>query len=119
TRQSDAEAGWEYAEAEGRAIAIKRLVGYDTSSPSAPFLGYSNINLAYPYSELPLVSESTSSTASRSFAAATLMRPAPFDPAQEFSGISIQAEHGGSFRATFADGSSAFVCLANELPQEV
>jgi hypothetical protein len=119
SRRSDVAAGWEYAEAEGRAIAIKRLAGYDAQSVSAPFLGYSNINLASPYAEVPIVSESTLALAPRSLGAATLVRPAPFDPALEFAGLSVQVDPRGTFRVTFADGERAYISLANELPQDV
>ena len=76
------QAGWEYAEVDGRAVAIQRLVGYDCQKASAPFLDQSNINLAYTYSEQPMLYESQASVAARCLAAATLVRPAPFDPAQ-------------------------------------
>ncbi|NJN44244.1 MAG: DUF2264 domain-containing protein [Anaerolineae bacterium] len=58
TRRSDVEQGWEYAEVEERAVGVRRLWGYDTQQACAPFLGFSNLNLAYRYGELPLISES-------------------------------------------------------------
>ena len=71
-RRSDDQAGWEYAEAEGRAIAIQRLVGYDCQKASAPFLDQSNINVAYTYSEQPILYESQASVAARCLAALRL-----------------------------------------------
>ena len=115
-RQSDGAAGWEYAEAEGRAVGIRRLMGYDSQRPSAPFLGQSNINLAYTYSEQPLVCEAQPGVAARSLAAASLVRPAPFDPAREFAGIEVATERPESFRVTFPDGEQAFVALGERLP---
>ena len=83
-RRSGPDAGWEYAEVDGRALGIRRLLGYDCQQASAPFLGYSNINLAYLYSEQPMVYETQPSAAPRGLAAVSLLRPAPFDPAHEF-----------------------------------
>src|SRR6185503_7474968 len=71
-RRSDQGAGWEYAEAEGHAIAIQRLAGYDCQKTSAPFLDQSNINLAYTYSEQPILYESQASVGARCLASAAL-----------------------------------------------
>ena len=84
-RRSDPQSGWEYAEAEGRAISIQHLFGYDSQRVSAPFLDQSNINLAYAYSEQPIVYESQANVTARCLASASLVRPAPFDPTVEFS----------------------------------
>jgi hypothetical protein len=119
TRRSDPGAGWEYAEVEGRAVAIQRLVGYDTQRPSAPFLGQSNINVAYNYSEQPAVYESSSSVIGRCLATASLVRPAPFDPAVEFSGIKVETVSPESFRVTLPDGRSAFVAPGETTPQRI
>ncbi len=119
TRRSNPTAGWEYAQAEGRALAIQRLHGYDAQRASEPFNGYSNINLAYPYAEQPLVIETTPSNKTRSFAAASLLRPAPFDPDQEFAGITLDAKPGGAFHVHLPNGDQAFVSLANELPTQL
>lgn len=116
TRSSNQVAGWEYAEAEGRALAIQRLEGYDAQQASAPFLDYSNINLAYPYAEQPLVMESAPSQHIRSLAAASLLRPAPFDPALEFAGIHVTTNERGAFFADLPDGERIYLSLANELP---
>lgn len=116
TRLSNAQEGWEYAQAEGRALAIQRLYGFDDQCPSRPFRGYSSINLAYPYAEQPLVLERVPSRQARCLAAATLLRPAPFEPSKEFAGIQIDAGSDGSFQLTLPDGESAYVSLANELP---
>jgi hypothetical protein len=67
-------------------------LGYDCQQASAPFLGYSNINLAYLYSEQPMVYETQPSAAPRGLAAVSLLRPAPFDPAHEFEGIAVTIE---------------------------
>jgi hypothetical protein len=115
-RRSDPDAGWEYAEVDGRALGIRRLLGYDGQRASAPFLGYSNINLAYLYSEQPMVCETQPSAAPRGVAAVSLLRPAPFDPAHEFEGIAVTVENAHSFRVMFPDGASAFVGLGNVLP---
>ena len=88
-RRSDPLNGWEYAQAEDRAIAIQRLIGYDSQKVSAPFLDQSNINIAYSYSEQPCVYESQAAVAARCLAASSLVRPGPFEPAQEFSGIGL------------------------------
>ncbi|MEK6573505.1 MAG: hypothetical protein AABZ58_04235, partial [Chloroflexota bacterium] len=118
-RRSDPSAGWEYAEAEGRALGIRRLWGYDGQQASAPFLGYSNINVAYTYSEQPMVSESQPSVAARGFAAASLLRPAPFDPAREFEGIAVKAEPNGTFSVTLPDGEVIFAALGFEAPHTI
>jgi hypothetical protein len=115
-RCSDPDAGWEYAEVEGRALGIRRLLGYDCQRASAPCLGYSNINLAYFYSEQPMVYETQPSAAPRGLAAVSLLRPAPFDPAREFESMAVTVEQAHSFRVTFPDGASAFVGLGNEPP---
>ncbi len=116
TRCSDAAAGWEYAEAEGRAVGIRRLLGYDAQRASAPFLGYSNLNLAYAYSEQPLVVESQASALPRALAAVSLARPAAFDPAREFAGLAVTALSNDSYRITLPDGEEAFAALGDALP---
>jgi hypothetical protein len=118
TRESNRAQGWEYAQAEGRALAIQRLVGYDEQRASEPFCDYSNINLAYPYAEQPLVMEREPGSRTRCLAAATLLRPNAFDAAREFSGIQVTANDTGSFVLTFADAERVFVSLATQLPDE-
>jgi hypothetical protein len=118
-RRSDQAAGWEYAEAEGRAIAIQRLAGYDNQKTSAPFLDQSNINLAYTYSEQPLIYESLASVAGRCLASAALVRPAPFDPVQEFAGIKVETESPEIFHITLPDGKAAMVAPGETTPKQV
>jgi hypothetical protein len=115
-RRSDPLLGWEYAEAEGRALGIRRLLGYDGQCASTPFLDHSNLNLAYPYSEQPLVCETQPSAAPRAFAAVSLVRPVPFDPAREFDGFAVRVEGEHSFHVKFPGDKRAFVILGNELP---
>ncbi len=115
-RRSDAAAGWEYAEAEGRAVAIARVLGYDAQQPSAPFLGRSTLNLAYPYAEQPLVHEAQASVAPRRLASLALARPAPFDPAAELAGFTVAAEANGPFRVIGPDGARAMVSLDGRAP---
>jgi hypothetical protein len=118
-RRSDSTAGWEYAEAEGYALAIQRLIGYDSQSPSAPFLGQSNLNLAYTYSEHPIVYESLPSAAPRCLAAASLVRPAAFEPEREFSGINVELEYPELFRVTLPDSRMAFVAPGETTPKRI
>ena len=118
-RRSDEESGWEYAEADGHAIAIKRLFGYDYQSVSAPFWGQSNINLAYPYSEQPVIYESQASVAARCLAAASIVRPSRFDPAVEFAGIKVETEVPEIFRISLPDGSMALVAPGETTPKHV
>jgi hypothetical protein len=118
-RRSDPSAGWEYVEAEGRAIAIQRLMGYDSQKASAPFLDQSNINLAYRYSEQPVMYESRANVTARCLATASLLRPTPFDPAIEFSGIKVETESPESFRVTLPDGRSTFVAPGETAPQQI
>lgn len=118
-RRSDLEGGWEYAEADGRAIAIKRLVGYDCQSLSAPFLDQSNINLAYPYSEQPQIYESQASVAARCLAAVSIVRPSPFDPAAEFAGIKVETEIPEIFRISLPHESMALVAPGETTPRYV
>lgn len=119
TRRSDRAQGWEYAQAEGRALAIQRLVGYDDQRVSEPFRGYSNINLAYAYAEQPMISESRLSMRSRVLASAVLLEPAPFEPEKVFAGIEVSATQYGNFRVALPGGERAFVSLANDLPANV
>ncbi len=119
TRRSDPSAGWEYAELDGRALGIRRLWGYDSQQSSAPFLGYSNINVAYSYAEQPLVCETIASVAARGFAAVSLLRPAPFEPAGEFEGIAVTAKADGTFTVTLPDGENIFAALGFETPGSV
>jgi hypothetical protein len=119
SRCSDPTAGWEYAEAEGRAMAIRRLWGYDGQCSSRPFLDYSNLNLAYPYAEQPLVYESQASSLPRCLGAASLVRPTSFNPAQEFAEIALIAKSETSFQVTLPNGEVAFVELGNNLPQSI
>jgi hypothetical protein len=118
-RRSDPQAGWEYAQAEGRAVAIRRLLGYDGQQSSRPFLGHSNINLAYDYAEQPLIFETHPNVARRNLASVSLVRPVPFDPAAEFAGIEVKALAGDSFEVTLPDGARAFVAVGDQLPASV
>jgi hypothetical protein len=118
-RRSDASAGWEYAEAEGHAIAIQRLIGYDAQRVSAPFLDQSNINLAYYYSEQPMVHESQARVAARCLAAASLVRPLPFDPQVEFDGIEVETEYPEIFRLSLPEGRSALVAPGETTPKRI
>lgn len=110
-RRSDPEAGWEYAEGAGRALAIKRLWGYDNQRASAPFFGYSNINLAYGYSEFPMVCETHASVTPRMLASASLLRPAAFDPARELAGLRVRVDTDGLFELTMPDDQTLQVNL--------
>ena len=116
-RRSDTRAGWEYAEAEGRAVASGRLLGYDGQAASAPFLGQSNLNLAYPYSEQPVVRETAASPATRCLAAVSLARRAPFEPAAEFSGAQVSATPDGAFRVSLPGGEEAQVMVGPLMPE--
>src|SRR6266487_166572 len=115
-RRSDQQAGWEYAESEGRTVAIQRLTGYDRQQASAPFLDQSNINLAYTYSEQPIIHESQASVTARCLSSASLVRPAPFDPAKEFAGIRVETESPEIFRISLPDGRLAFVAPGETTP---
>jgi hypothetical protein len=116
-RRSDVQSGWEYAEADGRAIAIQRLFGYDCQSPSAPFLDQSNINLAYTYSEQPVIYEAQANLAARWLASASLVRPAPFDPTKEFADIKVEIESPEIFRVSLPGRSEALVAPGETTPK--
>ena len=118
-RRSDLTAGWEYAEVDGRAIAIQRLIGYDCQTVSKPFLDQSNINLAYPYSEQPLIYEAQARVEARCLAAASLVRPAPFEPADEFKGIKVETESSEIFHVTLPDDRLAFVAPGETAPRRI
>jgi hypothetical protein len=116
-RRSDQQAGWEYAEVDGRAVAVQRLVGYDSQKTSAPFLDQSNINVAYNYSEQPVVFESEARMTARCLASASLVRPGAFDPAKEFSGIKVEIEAPEIFRVSLPDGAMALVAPGETTPK--
>ena len=116
-RRSDQQSGWEYAEVDGRAIAIQRLNSYNGQKASVPFLDQSNINLAYNYSEQPIVYESEVNIAARCLAAASLVRPTPFDPATEFSGIKVEVEYPEIFHVTLPDGRLALIAPGETTPK--
>jgi hypothetical protein len=118
-RRSDQQTGWEYAEAEGRAVAIQRLIGYECQRASAPFLDQSNINLADLYSEQPIVYESQASVAGRCLAAASLVRPAPFDPVKEFADIKVEIESPEMFHVHLPNGGLALVAPGETTPKHV
>jgi len=118
-RRSDPSVGWEYAEADGRALAIQRLIGFDSQRASAPFLDQSTLNLAYTYSEQPVVYESQPTVAGRCLAAASLVRPAPFEPADEFAGIKVGIESPEIFRVNLPDGRLAFVAPGETAPKRI
>jgi hypothetical protein len=118
-RASDVQAGWEYVEAEERALSIQRMIGYDCQNASAPFLDQSNINLAYTHSEQPVIYESQPSVAARCLAAASLVRPASFDPAVEFAGIKIEIETPEMFRLSLPDQGMAVVAPGETTPGHV
>ena len=115
-RRSDPQSGWEYAEVDGRAIAIQRLAGYDSQKTSTPFLDQSNINVAYNYSEQPVVCETEARMTARCLASASLVRPAAFDPADEFSGIKVEIEAPEIFRVSLPDGTMALVAPGETTP---
>jgi len=117
-RRSDAQSGWEYAEADGRAMAIRRLVGYDCQNISAPFLDQSNINLAYIHSEQPVIYESQVNVAARCLASASLVRPASFDPAEEFGDIKVEIESPEIFRVSLPGQSKALVAPGETTPKQ-
>jgi hypothetical protein len=116
-RRSDPQARWEYAEADRRAIAIQRLAGYDSQRVSVPFLDQSNINLAYSYSEQPIVYEAQANIAARCLASASLVRPASFEPALEFSGIKVEIEYPEIFHVSLPDGSVALIAPGETMPK--
>jgi hypothetical protein len=116
-RRSDRQAGWEYAEVEDRAMAIQRLSGYDCQQASAPFLDQSNINLAYTYSEQPMLYESQASVVGRCLASAALVRPASFDPAHEFEGINVEIESPEIFHVNLPDERFALVAPGETTPR--
>jgi hypothetical protein len=118
-RRSDQQSGWEYAEVDGRAVAIQRLAGYDCQKTSAPFLDQSNINVAYNYSELPMVCESEARITARCLASASLVRPSPFEPASEFSGIKVEIEAPEIFRVSLPTGTMALVAPGETTPKRV
>ena len=115
-RRSDAAAGWEYAEASGRAVAIRRLLGFDGQTASAPFQDQSNINLAYAYSEQPLIFEAQPGVAPRCLASVSLVRPAAFEPEHELDGFSVTAGPASLMRTALPDGTLACVALGDVLP---
>jgi hypothetical protein len=117
SRASDPSAGWEYAEADGRAIAIQRLFGCDCQKASAPFLDQSNINLAYTYSEQPIIYESQASVTARCLASASLVRPSPFESAHEFDGIKVEVEYPEIFHVNLPDGRLALVAPGETTPK--
>jgi hypothetical protein len=117
TRRSDQAAGWEYAEAEGRAVGIQRLLSYDGQQASQAFRGHGNLNLAYPYAEQPTVLETQPNITPRAVASVSLVRPGGFDPAAEFAGYRVAAEPRGHLRVTFPNGAEAVVVLHDPLPQ--
>jgi len=115
-RRSNPDIGWEYTEADGRALGIRRLWGYEGQQASAPFLGDSSLNLAYAYVEQPMVYETFPSAKPRGLAAVSLVRPAPFEPEREFDKFAVSVENERSYHVTFPDGETAFVVLGNEPP---
>src|SRR6185295_5321990 len=100
------------------AIAIQRLTGYDCQKVSAPFLDQSNINVAYTYSEQPMLYESQASVVACCLASAALVRPASFDPAREFAGIKVETESPETFRVSLPDGSLALVAPGETTPKQ-
>jgi len=116
-RRSDDQMGWEYAESGDHALGIQRLFGYDRQKSSAPFLDQSNINLAYTYSEQPVLYESQASVAARCLASAALVRPVSFDPAQEFPGFKVETESPERFHISLPDGSRALVAPGETTPK--
>lgn len=116
-RRSDHQAGWEYAAVEGRALGIRRISGYDSQLASAPFLGSSNINLAYPYAEQPMVCELGPNPAGRLLCAISLVRPEGFDPDSEFAGFELIPLSAGLCQATLPDSEIVFVDL-NDSPSD-
>jgi hypothetical protein len=116
-RRSDRAAGWEYAEVEGRAVGVRRLLGFDEQAASAPFQGDSALNLAYAYAEQPIVSEREASASPRGLACLGLVRAAGFAPETALAGFSVTHSARDEFRIWGPDGGEAAVSLAPELPQ--
>ena len=116
-RRSDQDAGWEYAEAGGRAVAIRRLVGFDAQQPSRPYDGRESLNLVHQHAELPVVFERNSSLRHRIVAEASLARSGAFDAGSELG--SVWAEVAGECAVRIAwPGWIAALCLGG-LPQRV
>jgi hypothetical protein len=118
-RQSDREAGWEYAEVEGRAIGVRRLLGFDDQAASQPFKGDSALNLAYAYAEQPMVGEREASTDARGLAAVGLVRAAGFAPDETLGGFEVTQKAAGEFNFRGPDGGEAVVSLTVEPPQRI
>jgi hypothetical protein len=118
-RRSDAEAGWEYAEVDGKGIGIRRLMGYQSQAESLPFLDQTNINVAYLHAEQPMVLETELRMAPRSLAAVSLVRPEPFDPAKELGSVEVVKVGFAGFRVTLPSGAKAFVALGDNTPRKV
>jgi hypothetical protein len=76
-----------------------------------PFMGFSNLNLAYPYAEQPTVGESTFNVMPRGVAAASLLRPGSFDPGNTLNGIAASCDVEGSFNIALPDGGTIFASL--------
>lgn len=70
-RTSLPDAGWEAAASADRAVAIRRLAGYDTQHVSGPHGDGPDRNIVADHAEQPMVAESTSSSRSRMVAAAS------------------------------------------------
>jgi hypothetical protein len=68
-----------------------------------------------------MVAETRPEVAARSVAAACLLRPAPFDPVQEFAGLAVEmrSQPAGAFDVQLPEGERACVALGDRLPSVV
>jgi hypothetical protein len=92
------------------------LGGYTAQAASQAFRGQSNLNLAYPYAEQPMVYEAEASASGRWLASVGLAQPARFDPAQALAGYGVSQAPGGELVVSFPNGERAAVVLAPTLP---
>jgi len=66
-----------------------------------------------------VIFETQPGVARRVLASVSLVRPAPFDPAAEFAGITVTALAGEAFEVALPDRGHAFVATADQLPTSV
>jgi hypothetical protein len=82
-------------------------------------LDQSNINLAYLYSEQPLIYESQPDVAARCMASASLVRPTSFDPGEEFADIKVEIKSPEIFHVRLPGHSEALVAPGETAPKHV
>ena len=111
-RTTSTDAGWEAAATVDKAIAIRRLAGYDTQHASGPHGDGPDRNLVADNAEQPLVTETTPSSRPRMVAAATSAVADPQPSIDALLEVDVSTLDRWTVAVSLGDGERAAVVLS-------